>query len=113
AGLALLLRAGLLNAFGAVLPQLVAGTVGLGACLALAPAAAGAPAWTGPAALIVAGLAVLARGTSRIFGDTHDEETERPAWMSTLGLLLSVLTVPLALGVFGLFGHLQSMGTSL
>ncbi|MFJ4438030.1 EsaB/YukD family protein [Streptomyces sp. NPDC088923] len=113
AGLALLLRAGLLNAFGAVLPQLVAGTAGLGACLALAPAAAGAPAWTGPAALIVVGLAVLARGTSRIFGDTDDEEAERPAWMSTLGLLLSVLTVPLALGVFGLFGHLQSMGTSL
>ncbi|WP_372346725.1 EsaB/YukD family protein [Streptomyces sp. KL116D] len=110
--LALLLRAGLLNALGAVLPQLVAGVTGLASCLALAPASFGAPSWAGPAALVLAALAALGLGLARVFG-SPDRVGERPVWMSSLGLFLSVVSVPLALGVFGVFGDLLSLGAGL
>ncbi|GGM21393.1 hypothetical protein GCM10010129_77120 [Streptomyces fumigatiscleroticus] len=109
---ALLLRAGLLNALGAVLPQLAAGGIGLASGLTVAPASFGAPDWLGPVVLVLLAVASLGLGTARVFGD-YDETTERPAWMGSLGLLLSVLSVPLAVGVFGVFGQLQNMGQSL
>ncbi|MET7695306.1 type VII secretion integral membrane protein EccD [Streptomyces sp. NPDC005483] len=111
ASCSLLLRAGLLNALGAVLPQLAAGAVGIAACLALVPGSFGAPDWIGPVVLIIVAVAVLARGTVRIFGEP-DEADERPVWMSTLGLFLAVAAVPLAVGVFGVFGMMRSMGES-
>ncbi|PSM43000.1 hypothetical protein C6Y14_12555 [Streptomyces dioscori] len=112
AGLALLLRAGLLNALGAVLPQVAAGVSGLAGCLALAPVSFGVPYWAGPAALVVVALAVLGLGLARVFG-SPDSVRERPGWMSSLGLFLSVVSVPLALGVFGLFGDLLDLGAGL
>ncbi|MGP4045984.1 EsaB/YukD family protein [Streptomyces sp. 2A115] len=110
--LALLLRAGLLNALGAVLPQLTAGVTGLASCLALAPPSFGAPGWTGPAALVLAALGALGLGLARAFG-IPDELGERPGWMSSFGLFLSIVSVPLALGVFGVFGDLLSLGAGL
>ncbi|MCO6004196.1 EsaB/YukD family protein [Actinoallomurus purpureus] len=111
--LALLTQAGQSVVPVAVMPGIAAGAAGLVALAIQAPvhllhATAPAPA------LIVCGLAavVLAVGLTLA---TQPAKTldERPSWLATTGLLLTVSSAPLAVGVFGVFQYLADVGGRL
>ncbi|MFB9831711.1 EsaB/YukD family protein [Actinoallomurus acaciae] len=57
------------------------------------------------AVLVVGGFALATRPLRRL--------NERPSWLATTGLMLSVLSVPLAVGAFGVFQHLIDVGGRL
>ncbi|MEU6341913.1 type VII secretion integral membrane protein EccD [Streptomyces sp. NPDC046977] len=107
-GLALLLRAGRLTMAAAVVPMVAAGAIGLAAILVRAPGNFGAPDWTGSVALLVSAVAALAIGLSRAF--RADEGKERPSWIDPLGGLFLLATMPLAIGVFGVYASLLNPG---
>jgi type VII secretion integral membrane protein EccD len=128
--LGLLLAAGGYLRVVAVLPGLAAGAVGLIGVLLLVPGRLGAPWWAGPVACAVIGLGLLATGTSRAFaaaeadglaGVTRPRGVPRrnkrkakpAAWPRAIAALLRVASIPLLVGVFGLFGHLVTMGRGL
>ncbi|MFI8006976.1 type VII secretion integral membrane protein EccD [Streptomyces sp. NPDC086010] len=107
-GLALILRAGRLTMAPAVVPMVVAGSVGLATTLTRAPANFGAPHWAGAAALIVAAALTLVFGLTRAFrGDGADE---RPSWIDALAGFLLLVSVPLAVGVFDVYASLLNSG---
>jgi type VII secretion integral membrane protein EccD len=110
--LALLAQAGQSVVPVAVMPGVAAGAAGLVALAIQAPAhlhaAAAVPA------LIVCGLAAAVLGVG--FGLTAqpvEALDERPSWLATVGLLLTVVSAPLAVGVFGVFQHLVHIGGRL
>ncbi|MDH2393571.1 type VII secretion integral membrane protein EccD [Streptomyces sp. HNM0663] len=105
----LLLRAGQLKITAAVLPVVVAGTTGLLAVAISTPGKLGAPDWAGPLAGLLAGPVMLAAGLIRAFPE-GESIGERPAWISGLSSTLALAAVPLAVGVFGVFGKLMEMG---
>jgi hypothetical protein len=109
---ALLLRAGQLKITAAVLPSAVVGTVGLLAVAISAPGDLGAPDWAGPLAGLLAGAVMLGVGLVRAFPE-GESIGERPAWISGLSSTLAFVAVPLAVGVFGVFGTLMHMGESM
>ncbi|MER5464643.1 type VII secretion integral membrane protein EccD [Streptomyces sp. NPDC002668] len=109
---ALLLRAGQLKITAAVLPAVVAGTTGLLAVAISAPGELGAPDWAGPLAGLLAGAVMLGAGLIRAFPE-GEPTGERPAWISGLSSTLALAAVPLAVGVFGVFGRLMEMGESM
>ncbi|WP_329366235.1 type VII secretion integral membrane protein EccD [Streptomyces sp. NBC_01483] len=109
---ALLLRAGQLKITAAVLPSVVVGAVGLLAVAISAPGDLGAPDWAGPLAGLLAGAVMLGVGLVRAFPE-GESIGERPAWISGLSSTLALVAVPLAVGVFGVFGTLMHMGESM
>jgi type VII secretion integral membrane protein EccD len=128
--LGLLLAAGGYLRVAAVLPGLAAGAVGLIGVLLLVPVRLGAPWWAGPIACAVIGLGLLASGTSRAFAAAEVDEPAVPtgrrgvprrgrrkskpaAWPRSIAAVLRVVSIPLLVGVFGLFGHLMTMGRGL
>jgi hypothetical protein len=109
---ALLLRASQLKITAAVLPVVVAGTTGLLAVAISAPGELGAPDWAGPLAGLLAAAVMLGTGLIRAFPE-GESIGERPAWISGLSSTLALAAVPLAVGVFGVFGTLMKMGESM
>ncbi|SEG18741.1 type VII secretion integral membrane protein EccD [Actinacidiphila yanglinensis] len=107
-GVALVLRAGRLTMAPAVVPVVVAGTTGLAATLTRAPGAFGAPGWAGPAVLLGAAVLALAAGLGRAFRGAGT--SARPSWIDPLSGFLMVACVPLAVGVFGVYGTLLNAG---
>lgn len=111
--LALLAQSGQSIVPVAVVPGIAAGAAGLLALTIQAPvrllhatAAASVLVTCGLAAIVLAiGFALATRPV--------DASGERPAWLDTAGLLLAVASVPLAVGVFGVFGHLADVGGRL
>ncbi|WP_406175076.1 type VII secretion integral membrane protein EccD [Streptomyces sp. NBC_00996] len=108
----MLLRAGQLKITAAVLPVVVAGTTGLLAVAISAPGELGAPGWAGPLAGLLAGAVMLGAGLVRAFPE-GDLIGERPAWISGVSSALALAAVPLAVGVFGVFGTLLKLGESM
>jgi type VII secretion integral membrane protein EccD len=111
-GLALLLRAGGVRLISGVLPVLFAGLCGLGTLVVRLPDYAPVPAWAGSVAMLVAGLALLGTGTA-LLHRTDASAEPRPAWLDQVSGVLGVLSVPLAVAVFGLFGYLVGAGGKL
>ncbi|MCW2944017.1 MAG: hypothetical protein JWR24_734 [Actinoallomurus sp.] len=111
--LALLAQAGQSNVPAAVVPVAAAGGAGLIALAVRAPAhllhtaqAVGpVAAWGVAVLLLCAGIAMTVRKAGG--------EVSRPSWIDTVGVLLSVLSVPLAVGVFGVFEYLMGVGGRL
>ncbi|MEV0019597.1 type VII secretion integral membrane protein EccD [Streptomyces tendae] len=107
-GLALILRAGRLTMAPAVVPMVAAGTLGLAVALVRTPGNFGAPAWSGPVALLCAAVLALAFGLGRAFRADSDEE--RPTWIDTLAGFFLLVSVPVAVGVFGVYASLLQSG---
>ncbi|MDH3039153.1 type VII secretion integral membrane protein EccD [Streptomyces sp. TRM75561] len=103
-GLALVLRAGRLTVAAAVVPMVTAGTVGLSVTLTRAPGNFGYPDWAGAVVLLGAALSAIVLGLSRSF--RTDDGPERPSWIDPLAGFLLVVSVPLAVGVFGVYAAL-------
>ncbi|WP_225847510.1 type VII secretion integral membrane protein EccD [Streptomyces sp. HPF1205] len=107
-GLALVLRAGRLTPAPAVVPVVLAGTIGLSATLIKAPGTFGAPRWAGAAVLVVAAVLALSVGLFRVF--RTDAPDTRPSWIDPFAGFLLVVCVPLAVGVFGVYGAMMNSG---
>ncbi|TKA02069.1 EsaB/YukD family protein [Actinacidiphila oryziradicis] len=110
-GLALVLRSGQLKLLAAVLPPITAGVVALATTLAHAPGAFGLPAWAGPVAVLLAGALMAFAGLA--WSLRAGTETDDASWTIGLARFLCLLSVPLAVGVFGVFTHLLHLGESL
>jgi hypothetical protein len=106
---ALILRASRLRMTAAVLPVLLTGAGCLTTVLVLAPGRLGAPEWIGPLAVLVLGGALLGMGVLKTFPEGEPIE-DHPTWTTGLLTVLSLVSVPLAVGVFGVFGYLFGMG---
>lgn len=103
-GLVLVLRAGRLTVAAAVVPMVTAGTVGLSVTLVRAPGNFGYPDWAGAVVLLGAAAFAMVLGLGRSF--RTDDARERPAWIDPLSGFLLVVSVPLAVGVFGVYTSL-------
>ncbi|MFE7973127.1 type VII secretion integral membrane protein EccD [Streptomyces shenzhenensis] len=110
--LALLLRAGQTRPLWGVVPVVAAGFVGLAATAVRAPALVQAPEWTGPVVLLVAGCALVTAGLIRGVRPAEPSEDDNTR-SGALGSALSMLCLPLAIGVFGVFGYLMEIGRNL
>jgi type VII secretion integral membrane protein EccD len=114
-GLALLVQAGESEVPVAVMSRLTAGFAGLTVValrapvhlLHLSPGSVTLLVCALGAVALVAGCGVASR---RAAGETPGE---RPSWLGTLGITLVALSVPLAAGVFGVFGDLAHLGGRL
>ncbi|SEO71594.1 type VII secretion integral membrane protein EccD [Actinacidiphila rubida] len=107
-GLAFVLRAGRLTVASAVVPVVLAGATGLTATLLTAPGTFGAPDWTGATVLVAAAVLALAVGLVRAF--RTDAPDVRPAWIDPFAGFLTVVCVPLVVGVFGVYGAMMNSG---
>jgi type VII secretion integral membrane protein EccD len=113
-GLALIAQAGQSSVPFAVIPVLAAGVAGLVALVVRAPAAL-LPWLPGPLhLLLVCGLCLTATvvGLVKLVEPADDTEA-RPAWIGSVASTLSVLSIPLAVGVFGVFEALVQLGGRL
>jgi type VII secretion integral membrane protein EccD len=111
--LALLAQAGQSIVPVAVMPAIAAGAVGLVVVVIEAPVHL-LHMTAATLMLIACGLAavVLCVGFGMAALPT-DASDQRPSWVATVGLSLSVLSAPLAVGVFGVFQHLAHIGGRL
>jgi type VII secretion integral membrane protein EccD len=115
---ALLCRAGSSRVTAVVAAVLLSGTAGLVALVLRAPGrilGADAPGWAGPLVLLVVGAVVVWVGLALSFRSSLQqvEFGERWRWPGPLAGFLGALSVPLAAGVFGVFGILMRAGGKL
>ena len=111
--LALLAQAGQSIVPAAVMPSIAAGAVGLVALAVQAPVHVLRLTVPAPALIMcVLAAAVLAVGFALAMRPAEALDV-RPSWLATTGLLLSVVSAPLAVGVFGVFQHLVDVGGRL
>lgn len=94
------------------LPAAVTAAIGVLALAIDAPAELRAPWWVGPSTSTGLGCVLLLTAVFA-FARGRRPEPERPAWPSRIGPLFATATVPLAVGVFGVYGHLITVGHSL
>jgi type VII secretion integral membrane protein EccD len=110
-GLALILRTGDLKLLAAMLPPIAAGVVALGMALIHAPAVTGLPTVAGPAVFALLGLIAVGLGVA---GSVRPgPESGDATWPGQLAWLFTLLSVLLAVGVFGVFTQLLQYGESL
>ncbi|MGW7576438.1 EsaB/YukD family protein [Streptomyces sp. NPDC054765] len=110
--MALLLRAGAVRLVSGVLPVLFAGVCGVGTLALRLPYYAPVPVWAGPSAALLAGVVLLGTGAVLVYRG-EESVALRPAWMNRLSGWLGLLSVPLAVAVFGLFDYLVGAGAKL
>lgn len=110
----LLLQAGSVRVLTAVIPQLAAGVVGLLALAVRVPEYVLDSRAAGPLAAFAVGVVLVACGLFLAFGAAlRPVEQERPTWPGALATFLVVVSLPLAAGVFGLFGQLANLGSGM
>ncbi|SFF46313.1 type VII secretion integral membrane protein EccD [Actinacidiphila alni] len=110
----LLFQAGSVRVLTAVVPQLAAGVVGLLGLAVRVPGYLVDSRAAGPMAAFAAGVVLVAVGLFLAFGAAlRPVEQERPAWAGSAATFLVVVSLPLAAGVFGLFGWLANRGSGL
>ncbi|MEV0262788.1 EsaB/YukD family protein [Streptomyces sp. NPDC050617] len=110
----LLLQAGSVRVLTGVIPQLAAGVVGLLALAVRVPEYVLDTTVAGPIAAFAVGIVLVVCGVFLAFGAAlRPIEPERPTWPGGLATFLSVAGLPLAAGVFGLFGWLANLGSGL
>ncbi|MFI9100833.1 EsaB/YukD family protein [Streptomyces fildesensis] len=113
-GVGLLLQAGSVRLPAAVVPQLGAGVAGLLALAIRLPEYLFDSRAAGPLAAFAAGLVLVGCGLFLAFGAAlRPVEQERPTWPSAVATFLAVAGLPLAVGVFGLYGWLANLGSGL
>jgi len=109
--LALLLGASRYRQVADVLPGTVAGAAGLLAAILELPTRLGGPWWAGPAACLAVGLVLVAAGSTGLF--RAGERPGWPRWFTPVSAAARIVSVPLLVGVFGVFGHLLAVGGRL
>jgi type VII secretion integral membrane protein EccD len=110
----LLLQAGSVRVLTAVIPQLAAGVLGLLALAVRVPEYVLDSRSAGPLAAFAVGVVLVACGVFLAFGAAlRPVEPERPTWPGATATFLVVVSLPLAAGVFGLFGWLANLGSDL
>ncbi|MFJ2636036.1 EsaB/YukD family protein [Streptomyces sp. NPDC087422] len=110
----LLLQAATVRVLSAVVPQLAAGVLGLVALTVRVPLYAFDSRLAGPLAAFGVGAVLVACGLFLAFGAAlRPIEPDRPTWPAAVTSVLFVAAVPLAAGVFGLFGWLADLGSGL
>ncbi|WP_328356103.1 hypothetical protein OG800_16075 [Streptomyces sp. NBC_00445] len=113
-GVGLLLQAGSVRVLTSVVPQLAAGVVGLLALAVRVPEYFLDSRTAGPLTGFAAGVVLVACGLFLAFGAAlRPVEQERPTWPAGAVTFLAVVSLPLAAGVFGIFGWLANLGSSL
>ncbi len=90
-------------------PAIVAGLSGLLAILLCATGHLGLPAWSASVAGAALGVAALAAGLTLSMSAARRAAGE-PAWSRITASVCFIAAVPLAIGVFGVFGTLMHMG---
>ena len=106
---AVLLHARSCSFLAEAVPAVVAGLAGLLSVLLFATGRlVGAPAWAAPVAGAGLGVAVLAAGLA--LSMSAPDRTGEPAWSRVTASVCFVAAVPLAVGVFGVFGTLMHLG---
>lgn len=115
ASVALLLDAGSSRLLPVVAPQVAAGTGGLVALLARLPELLFGTSAPGALVAFGAGVVLAACGLGMAFRAAVRtvDLTERPKWLTGLASFLAMVCVPLAVGVFGVFGDLMNLGGTL
>jgi type VII secretion integral membrane protein EccD len=112
----LLLQATSVRLLAAVAPQLAAGTVGLIALAVRLPEVAFGMPTLGPAIALLSGLVLAGVGLTLAFSTTlrpSSIDDERPQWPASVAVLLSVASIPLTVGVFGVYDTLANLGSGL
>ncbi|MBD0736466.1 hypothetical protein BGM09_25480 [Streptomyces sp. CBMA29] len=110
----LLLQAATVRVLSAVVPQLAAGVLGLVALTVRVPLYAFDSRLAGPLAAFGVGAVLVACGLFLAFGAAlRPIEPDRPTWPAAVTSVLFVAAVPLAAGVFGLFGWLADLGSGM
>ncbi|RDD83928.1 type VII secretion integral membrane protein EccD [Streptomyces parvulus] len=110
----LLLQAGAVRVLSSVIPQLTAGVLGLLALAVRTPEYLFDSTIAGPLIAFAAGAVLVACGLFLAFGAAlRPIEPERPTWPGALVTALMVAALPLAAGVFGLYGWLANLGGDL
>jgi type VII secretion integral membrane protein EccD len=112
AAIALLARSSGYRLLTEALPGALSAAAGLAACAFCGPGYLHGPWWVGPLAAAAAGLLLALAGLSMIARRSLPEDT-RPAWHAVVASLGSIACVPLAVGVFGVYAHLVSVGNHL
>jgi len=111
ASLALVLGAGASRQLIDVLPGLAAGAAGLLALSLEAPGRLHQPLWLGPVLALGLGFCLMLAG---LVGTLPGRRPlKRPRFFSPLAGLLRLLSVPAAVGVFGVLDHLSELGHHL
>jgi type VII secretion integral membrane protein EccD len=112
--LALLAQAGHSNVPVAVMLVSGAGAVGLITLVIRTPATFLHASPTGLGAFVACGISVitLCAGIAMTMPPSYDVDA-RPAWLGSVAVMLSVLSMPLAVGVFGVFEYLAGVGGRL
>jgi type VII secretion integral membrane protein EccD len=112
--LALLAQAGHSNVPVAVMLVSGAGAVGLITLVIRTPTTFLHASPTGLGAFVACGISVimLCAGIAMTLLPSYDVDA-RPAWLGSVAVMLSVLSVPLAVGVFGVFEYLAGVGGRL
>lgn len=115
ASVALLLDAGSSRMLSVVGPQLALGALGLTVLAMRVPEVAFHAAVPAELAVFGAGAVLAAWGLGMAFRAVARPTTfaDRPRWLSTLASFFIVVCVPLAVGVFGVFGWLTNAGSSM
>jgi len=110
-GLALLAQAGESVVPVTVMSRLAAGSAGLAALALRAPVHLLHLRST-PMVLLVCAVGAVFLGVGCLAGRRSSAASpgERPSWLGTLGTVLVAFSVPLAVGVFGVFGELAHFG---
>jgi hypothetical protein len=90
-------------------PAVVAGLSGLFSVLLLAPGHMDLPAWLSPVAGAGLGMAALTAGLALHMGATERTSGQR-TWSRLTASACFLAAVPLAVGVFGIFGTLMRLG---
>jgi hypothetical protein len=90
-------------------PAVVAGLAGLLSVLLFAAGHLDLPAWVSPVTGVLLGMAALAAGLALSLGTAERAAGDR-AWSRLTASACFLAAVPLAIGVFGVFGTLMHMG---
>lgn len=112
---ALLLDASSARLLTVVGPQLAAGTLGLTALAVRAPDHFADALTVGVVSAFAVGVLMTGYGLVLAFRAAVQtvDLSERPKWLTGLATFLAMVSLPLAVGVFGVFGTLANLGESL
>ncbi|HEY6494950.1 MAG TPA: type VII secretion integral membrane protein EccD [Trebonia sp.] len=111
AAAALVLRVGTRRYLTEIVPMVLAGAAGILTLLLELPRWLAGASWSGALAVVIVGFGLFVAGLAGALRPGHPGERRR--FLGPVGVLLGIASVPLMLGVFHVFGHLETLGHHL